>query len=594
MNNKRSQRMCRPYWLGCIALALALGGCQTTAKKETVSAIDRAMHESSGQAARSAPPAPPPEVSAALLPPLNLQLPAGARPVLEQRFDVSVNNAPAREFFMSLVEDTAVNLVVHPSVEGEISLTLQNVTIEEVLNTVQDVYGYQFRKSRTGYQIYPARMRSRIFQVNYLNVSRKGRSKTRVNSGEVSQRRSGGSDDGNKNGSTSRSNGEHQNQSATGTEVRTESDANFWTDLKSALELIVGEEGGRSVVVNPHAGVVLVRAMPGELRDVEEFLDTIERVAHRQVLLEAKILEVTLRDGFQAGINWAGIIGQGGDYEIIAGQATSTLAKATISEFQDTDSPINSEFEPFDVASGFGGIFTINARLNDFVALINFLTTQGDVHVLSSPRVATVNNQKAVIKVGNDEFFVTDVDTDTDTTDAGINQSVDIELTPFFSGVALDVIPQIDDNDEIILHIHPTVSEVDEQNKQIAITTDESLTIPLAFSTVRESDTIIRARSGQVVVIGGLMEDITRDEGAKTPLLGDLPGVGALFRQTREQSRKTELVILLRPVVARDNGVWAGDLARTAQRFRQMQADPGETEPHDALAPTPPEPNPKD
>jgi MSHA biogenesis protein MshL len=227
-------------------------------------------------------------------------------------------------------------------------------------------------------------------------------------------------------------------------------------------------------------------------------------------------------------------------------------------------------------------MFSIDANLNDFNALIELLQTQGDVHVLSSPRVATVNNQKAVIKVGSDEFFVTDVSTDTESTTTGTNQTVDITLTPFFSGVALDVIPQIDANGTVTLHIHPTVSEVAEEIKQIATSVENSLSIPLARSTVRESDTIIRAQSGQVVVIGGLMENVTRNSVSRTPILGDLPGVGGLFRHTKQETVKSELVILLRPMVEQGNELWAGDLQRTAERFRAL-SDAGDAGERDRL-----------
>ena len=125
------------------------------------------------------------------------------------------------------------------------------------------------------------------------------------------------------------------------------------------------------------------------------------------------------------------------------------------------------------------------------------------MNVLSSPRIATMNNQKAVIKVGTDEFFVTDISSTT-VTGAATTTSPSIELTPFFSGVALDVTPQISEQGEITLHVHPSVSRVEDQIKSIEFGTDDTtLTVPLARSTVREADSIVRARNGQVVVIGG-------------------------------------------------------------------------------------------
>jgi MSHA biogenesis protein MshL len=204
----------------------------------------------------------------------------------------------------------------------------------------------------------------------------------------------------------------------------------------------------------------------------------------------------------------------------------------------------------------FGGVFAIGARAEDFAALIRLLDTQGDVQVLSSPRVSTLNNQKAVIKVGTDEFFVTDIETDTDTGTASTNRSVDVDLTPFFSGIALDVTPQIGREGDITLHVHPTVSEVRDQTKSITFAGQQQ-TLPLAQSQVRESDSIVRAGDGQVIVIGGLMQDQATRNRAQPSGLGSLPLIGGAFRQSRDSSERSELVILLRPVIANNGTDWS-------------------------------------
>jgi MSHA biogenesis protein MshL len=194
-----------------------------------------------------------------------------------------------------------------------------------------------------------------------------------------------------------------------------------------------------------------------------------------------------------------------------------------------------------------GSTFTLNASFTDFEAIIDLLETQGTVQVLSSPRISTVNNQKAVIKVGSDEFFVTDISTTTVTAGSAINTNDSPELTPFFSGIALDVTPQISSAGVVTLHVHPTVSDVTEQRKSIA--GDD---VPLAASTIRESDSIVRARSGQIVVIGGLMETSSSDSDAGVPWLSKVPVLGYAFKQKQQSSVKRELVILLKPVVADD------------------------------------------
>jgi MSHA biogenesis protein MshL len=137
------------------------------------------------------------------------------------------------------------------------------------------------------------------------------------------------------------------------------------------------------------------------------------------------------------------------------------------------------------------------------------------------------------------------------TTGTATTTTVNVQLTPFFSGVALDVTPQISDDGGVLLHIHPTVSEVSDQSKRISFNGNTS-ELPLAFSQIRESDSVVRAKNGQVIVIGGLMRETRRRDNYKIPLLGSIPGIGHAFRSERDQGTTVELVLLLRPIVATD------------------------------------------
>jgi len=580
-----SQSLHALRWLSAALVAASLSACQSlpSGNNNAGKAIQQALQPQTPS--HTAPvPQPPEAVQNALLPPVTVQAP-NQTPPTQQRFNVSVNEVPARQFFMGLVQGTPYNMVVHPDVKGKISLDLKNVTVNEVMDTVRDVYGYEFRREGNLFEVLPARLRSRIFHVNYLNIRRTGTSETRVSSGGISE---GPSNNGNSNsnsanptGTTNTMNGSNpgdssQPQQLSGSAVTTQSNADFWSGLKTALTLLVGDKDGRSVVVDAQSGIIVVRAMPNELRDVADFLHATQNSVQRQVILEAKILEVDLNHGFQSGINWAALGQPGTGKSILAGQVGggTLLGSAGQSSIAGNTGNLNPlDFSPLNgtATSAFGGMFSLALNLNDFNAFIELLKTQGTVQVLSSPRVATVNNQKAVIKVGSDEYFVTNVSTNTSTTSvAGINQSVNVQLTPFFSGVALDVIPEISASGEVILHVHPSVSNVTEKNKKIAVSTDTNLDIPLALSSIRETDTIIRAHSGQVVVIGGLMKNQVEDTVASTPVLGDLPVVGGLFRHTKRSNVKSELVILLRPIVVKGNGDWAGSLRRTARRFRDM------------------------
>ena len=552
-----------------LVIALLAASCASTSTLErgqqTRDDIQAHLEQASSQVVAD-PVEPPPEILDELMPISGIRVP-GLKEDLdpEPRFDVSVANADAGVFFMSLVADTETNMVVHPSVSGTVSLDLKRVSIDEVMQLARDVYGYEYRKTNNGYIVLPARIQSKIFHVNYLNISRDGESSMTVSSGQIDSSVSSDSD-----GDTSTS-----TSTARSSAIKTVSKADFWSSLGATIESIVGRGEGRSVVVDQHAGLVIVRAMPGELRDVETYLDSAQENLQRQVILEAKIIEVQLSDGFQSGIDWAALYSSSGDsaFAGITGlENTRPLLFDAAGEF-DQGAALGSNGA---LEGAFGNMFAIGAGSNDFAVLLRLLGTQGEVQVLSSPRVSTVNNQKAVIKVGSDEFFVTEVSSSTSSNSSSTTTSPEITLTPFFSGIALDVTPQISEQDEVILHIHPSVSEVTDQTKIVTIagTTQQ---LPLALSTVRESDSVVKAVSGQVVVIGGLMQNSTSNDNASVPGLGDIPILGSLFGQERKINQRSELVILLKPVVVNSNRTWSRYIRDSQQRIRQLQ--PGGSEP---------------
>ena len=509
----------------------------------------------------------PAAVQQALMPSLFSSQQLGGSAEVEQRFDVGAENVEASAFFAGLVEGTATNMVVHPQVAGTVSLRLKNVTLAEVMAIVQDVYGYHYRTIAGGYQILPNNLQTRIFEVDYLTLQRSGTSSMKVSSGQVTDGANSSDSSSTSNDSGRSSSG---NDSGTGSQIETTSETDFWPAFQRALEALIGTEDGRKVIIQPQAGLVVVRALPSELDLVANYLQRTEGSLQRQVILETKIIEVQLNDGFQTGINWGSLIHNGTNLARIGQVGGGSSLSSGSSEISGSNGNLNPSAPTAInglISSAFGGVFSAAVEFDDFQAFVEAVKTQGDVQVLSSPRISTLNNQKAVIKVGTDEFFVTDVSSDTDTeTDTA---TADITLTPFFSGIALDVTPQISENGQVTLHIHPTVSDVEDQTKVITVNGQEQ-SLPLAFSSVRESDTIVSARNGQVVVIGGLMKNSETKKTAGVPILGDLPGVGYLFRQQQDSTRKTELIILLRPQVVNQDQDWATDIEQARQRMQQL------------------------
>jgi MSHA biogenesis protein MshL len=550
--------------MALIIMGLTLTACASGPEEKPVSPLDQmiqdAFHADRQQAAPVEKAATPDEVASALLPDINLSAPGAGSIDVEPRFDIKVNRAPVRSFFMGLVQDTPYNMILHPDVKGRITLDLKNVTVKEVVETVRDVFGYDFEQTKTTFQIFPNTMRTRIFRMNYLNVNRKGDSQMRVSSGQVTESVSG-------TGTTAST-----TQSVSGSSIQTNSDSNFWKDLQTSLNAIVGNKDGRNVVVSPQSGIVVVRAMPNELRAVAEFINKTQNFVQRQVIIEAKILEVELNKRFQTGINWSALQREGSSSGLLGVTGGGSIFNGTgVTGISGNSGNLNpsSLTQPNSTAtSAFGGMFSLALNVGSgFSAFIEMLKTQGDVHVLSSPQVSTVNNQKAVIKVGTDEFFITDVQSNTSTTTGAASTQSNVKLTPFFSGVALDVIPQISGSGEIILHVHPTVSNVTEKTKNINVSSGTALSVPLAVSSIRESDSIIRAKNGQIVIIGGLMQNTVTQNTSSVPLLGDLPLVGALFRHTQDISKKSELVILLKPVVVESDQQMAEQVRKARSRF---------------------------
>ncbi len=548
-------------------------------------------------------------VREALLPPLRAEMPKAAGTPAEPRFDLVVNGAPAQQVFMSIVSGTRYSMVVNPGVGGRLSLNLKDVTVREALEAIREVYGYEFRIDGTRIYVEAAGLRMRVFQVNYLVGLRSGRSDVRVSSGAVSQSAAAQGTVGAGAGQAAPGAGlpgqtinpiglSAVNQATNdASRVSTISQSDFWNDLVVTLKALVGTAPGRKVIVNPQAGIVIVQAMPGEIRDVEKYLKAMRLAVERQVMIEAKVIEVTLNRDYQAGVNWAAFSGRG----LSVGQASrgtvlqqslpgggasglvtgATTITGTAGAYTVTGPTVGS-FPGNDLVNftnPAASLFGLAFQTRNFASLITFLETQGAVQVLSSPRVAALNNQKAVLKVGTDQFFVTSITgTPVASIAGGAVNAVQITPTfnPFFSGVSLDITPQIDEDGNILLHIHPLVSDV--QNSPVAFNFGVGAgtqDIPLAKSSINETDTMVRAQDGNIVALGGLMQIQVTNQNSGIPGLQDIPGLGAAFRSTTRTTVKKELVILLKPTVISSDHNSERDIQESSDRIRRYGGDMG-------------------
>ncbi|MDD3379876.1 MAG: secretin N-terminal domain-containing protein [Rugosibacter sp.] len=523
----------------------------------------------------------------ALMPSL-VQVPI--RPPSEPRFDLSVIEAPANQVFMALVSGTPYSMLLPPDLNGNITITLKNTTLLEALDTIRELFGYEYRVQGKRIFIEANTMKTRVFQINFLASRRQGSSDLRVTGNSITTgggKSGGGDTQSGQASSSSGENGASSSRSNDTSRVSMTTDSDFWGDLKTALTAILGTTDGRSVVINAASGVVVVRAMPGELANVEKYLKATQLIADRQVMIEAKIVDVALSEGYQSGINWstfngknnrfsAGVVQPGGVLRALPGQAISGIPSDAIDAIGSSDELFANGST---LLAGTGGLVAASAlgqgflglafQSANFSALLNFLETQGSVTVLSSPRIATVNNQKAVLKVGTDELFITNLTTSTTTTTTGTIVTPSLTLEPYFSGISLDVTPQIDDDGNIVLHVHPMVSVVNEKNKTVNMGTLGSFSLPLATSNINETDSIVRIQDGNIVAIGGLMRQEQSSDRSQLP---GATGIAAnLLGQKNSGMIKRELVILIKPTIIRNDQSWTQDIKAVQERLQAYQ-----------------------
>ncbi len=483
----------------------------------------------------------------------------------EPRFDLNVANATPQQLLAAIVTDTRYSVVVDPELKGSITLNLKDVTVREALEAIREIYKFEYRIDGNRIFVGAPNLQVQVFKVNFLTLNRSGRSDVRVVSGSLTNGPGGapgaagapGAVPGAAPAPSPTPAGGAASSVQESSRVTTTTRSDVWGEIESTLKLLVGDKNGASVVVSPQTGTIVVRAYPGEMRQVVQYLKAARLNIERQVMLEAKIVEVRLTDGYQAGINWAAF--NNGSNRFSVGQTGSGSTQQTTGNLSGNSFSADPGASLLGANGVAGGLFGLAFQTGSFTSLLSFLETQGTVQVLSSPRVATLNNQKAVLKVGTDDFFVTNVSTTTATSGTGNVTSPTITVQPFFSGIALDVTPQIDENATIMLHVHPSVSVVQERAKVINLGSLGTFTLPLASSNINETDSVVRVENGNIVAIGGLMKQTSSMQRAQIPGASEAGAFGGLLGSRSRDIDKYELVILIKPTViqptADDNDV---------------------------------------
>lgn len=461
-------------------------------------------------------------------------LPEPEEPAEVEKYTVVVNEVPVKELLFALARDANINVDISPRISGEVTVNAVDQTMNQILDRIARQIDLRYDYQDEVLVIQPDEPFLRSYQVNYISQSRQMTGNVELNTSIGS---SGGGSSGGGGGSSGSSGGGGGGTGSTNVTIEASND--FWSSLVESVKNIIGEDAKNSdVSAYPETGMLLVRATANKQRQVQELIDSAVQSARRQVLIQVTIAEVNLSNDYQAGIDWS-VLGQGGEVGFSI-NSTALPTAGTVGEFSNLI--LDFSYDDPDAS-------TPNELVN---AQVRLLEEFGDVSILSSPQIIALNNQTAILKVVDDIVYF---EVDAETSQSQTNTVTTFDTTPktVSVGVSMSVTPQINDNDSVILNVRPSISRilrfVQDPNPQLTVSSG------VPELRVREMETLLRVNSGQIAVLGGLMENREERSDAATPGFSKLPGLGELFKSRSKQSNKTELVIFLRPQVIRNPGL---------------------------------------
>ncbi len=448
-----------------------------------------------------------------------------------KRYTLVMAGADARELFLSLARENDFNLVLSPEVSGTVTMDIKEATAEELMDEVCGMLGCRAVFGGNTVRVAPEKRVTRVFPVDYLLTGRTG-SGSLMASTSTSGGGGGSSGGASSGGSTTSSESQSTNT------VITEEKGDFWGGLVEEIGALLSPGGGK-VVVNRTSGTVTVTDYMANVDQVERYLRMIEARVRTGVVIETRIMEVTLDDATKYGIDWTALP----DLSSLSLSGGIT-GGATAAQLLSTGSTT----------------FQLGVAGSKFNAFLDAQAQAGNLNVLSAPKVSTLNNQKAIIRIGRQDVFFRAVVTPASTTSAAFTTYTPDSVT---EGIILSVTPQVGQDGRIMLAIHPTITEKVGE----AVAPDKN-TAPIL--DVRETNTVVTVADGETVFIGGMMQERTQETVKSVPLLGDIPYLGALFRSNDQVKKKTELVILISPRIVR-SGEGAEIAERERERLRNLQ-----------------------
>jgi MSHA biogenesis protein MshL len=536
------------------------------------------------------------------LPVQNTITPPKPRPTAKaETYSVVVNNIPVHDLLFALARDAKLNVDVHPGLTGLVTLNAIDQTLPQLLARIAKQIDMRWEMDGANLTVMPDKPFLRTYQIDFLNMSRNVKSTVDTSTQIASAQTGSGSSaaqSGASGGNTAttsvtsdtkndlmqslinnvtdmlkeedRLRYRHQIDAEVDVRAKTVGDGTISAGMttggaaaavapnsaavartgpggfvsgsgnqeaanRSAAKEKVGDyELAVSVFANKESGVLFVRATSRQHEKVQQFIDQVMRTAKRQVLIEATIAEVTLSDGYKQGIDWSAAP-LGGKGFTVTQAGTTGLA---------TNNPLNILTLAYNNAT---------SRYGNIAAQIDLLQSFGNVRVLSSPKLSVMNNQTATLKVADSRvYFTVKSDTLISVNGSG-SQTFTTTANAVSVGFFMTVTPQINDAEEVTLNVRPTVTRilgyVNDPNPALA---NAGVVNQVPEIQTREMESIIRIPSGQIAVMGGLMQDEVSDKTDAVPLISAIPVVGEFFKHRNDGTKKTELVVFLRPIVIKD------------------------------------------
>ena len=483
------------------------------------------------------------------IPELVQQLPVLPRPeppVELETYSVVVNEVPVKELLFALARDAGINVDIDPAINGVVTLNVVEQTLPQILDRLVRQVSLRYEFVGENLFIQPDVPFFRTYRIDYLNMARDTSSAITI----ATQIATTGGGYAGGAGNTPGAGGAGGNNSVT--DVKSGSMNHFWATVASTIMAMLGDASpvtstpgnipaSGNVIPVPEAGMLTVKATARQHEQIQKYIDEVLASAHRQVLIQATIVEVDLNEEYQAGIDWS----------FVNKAAGLTLSSATL-----PGAVVPTALSLFQLVSNTAGQSSNNA----LKITVNLLDEFGEARVLSSPQVMVLNNQTAVLKVvDNEVFFTVEAKTTQNQTNSLTSVETDVHTVPV--GIVMPVTPQINANGSVILNVRPTISRVvnrvEDPNPTLRFAPDGTpLDHPIPSSIpeirVREMESVLRMHHGQIAVLGGLMQDSGEGNNSSVPGASVAPLIGEAFRSRSRVYSKTELVIFLMPTIVRN------------------------------------------